>query len=150
MATYAYRAAHASGQIVKGRMEAANENELSSMLVQSGLELIEASSHKNGALFAGRRLPPHLLAQFFSQLHDLMTTGMPFIESLRALQGPHLNPVLADALNHIIGDVSNGSGIADSFEKFPNLFPSAITSMIRAGEAGGKLEDIFNHIARYK
>ena len=152
MPAYAYRAIHSSGQITKGHMSAANENELAHYLNETGLELIEAHEKKMRALglpLSGRSLPPRVLAGFCTRMHDLLQSGIVFPDALHNITDSTEHKSFRDALLQISRAIANGNGIAASFALYPRLFPPVFIAIIKAGENSGDMTVIFDFLARY-
>ena len=152
MPAFAYRAVHTSGRVANGQMNAANENELAHYLSESGMELIEAREKKERVFclpLTGHSVAPRAIAAFCSRMHDLLRSGIPFLESLREVAAATDNKILRDALMQISQALSNGGGIAASFALYPSIFASVFIAIIGAGENSGDMTVIFDFLARY-
>ena len=150
MPSYAYRAIHASGRIAKGHMAAANENELAHYLGEAGMELIEAREHKTrGLRLSGHNLPPRVLAEFCTRMHDLLQSGIVFPDALLNTTEATEHKTLRDALMQISRAIANGAGVAASFALYPRLFPPVFIAIVGAGENSGDMTIIFDFLARY-
>jgi type IV pilus assembly protein PilC len=153
MPSFAYRAVHASGRVAKGRMAAANENELAHYLRESGMELIDARAAVERSLrlpvIIARNAPPRALAVFCTRLHDLLLSGIPFADALRDVADATDNKIMRDALTQIVRAIGNGGGIASSFALYPRLFSDVFIAIVTAGENSGDMAVIFDFLARY-
>ncbi|MDE2029941.1 MAG: type II secretion system F family protein [Alphaproteobacteria bacterium] len=151
MPSYAYKAVHASGRVARGNIVSVNENELASYLSESGLELIEARERDETRLSLPllRAVPPRTVAAFCTRLHDLLISGIPFLDTLRDVTDATDNRALREALAHIACAIQNGGGIASSFALYPRLFPPVFTAVIEAGERSGNMGAAFGYLSRY-
>ncbi|MDD4616896.1 MAG: type II secretion system F family protein [Alphaproteobacteria bacterium] len=151
MPMYAYRAVASSGRIVRGKMQATNENELAYYLTQSDLELIDAREKASGQgpflAFRRRGISRRTLAAFCSQARDLLQAGIPLPEALRIIRESAVDPVLSNALAHVSRSITDGKGIAESFALFPALFPPVFIAIVGAGEQSGNMATVFGFLS---
>ena len=60
---------------------------------------------------------------------------------------PIYSEALKLVLNGVIKDVESGMQLADALAKYPAVFNDVYVNMVRAGEAGGILDDILKRLA---
>lgn len=89
------------------------------------------------------------LAFFFRQGGTMLAAGVPIIQSLTTLAGQARSPKLASILRETVGHVEAGRPMSAAFQRYPEVFSSVILSVLRAGEAGGFVEDAMHTIADY-
>lgn len=87
------------------------------------------------------------LAVFTRQLSTMISAGVPLNRSLATLQSQTNNKYFQKVILSIGKDVEGGKQLADSFAKFPNVFSDVYVNMVRAGEAGGILDEILKRLA---
>lgn len=87
------------------------------------------------------------LAVFTRQLSTMISAGVPLNRSLATLQSQTNNKYFQQVVLGIGKDVEGGKPLADSFAKYPNVFSDVYVNMVRAGEAGGILDDILKRLA---
>jgi general secretion pathway protein F/type IV pilus assembly protein PilC len=97
----------------------------------------------------GRRIKKGLLATLYSQLADLLHSGVPLLRSLEILQKQTTNVALGEVLREVRAKVADGTGLAESMARHPRAFDELAISMIRAGQEGGFLEDVLRRIAEF-
>ncbi|MER2519275.1 MAG: type II secretion system F family protein [Bdellovibrionales bacterium] len=161
MPTFRYRAATASGIIVKGHGAAAHENELAQRLGASGLELIAARERKPFALLLDdetktrawlprgyKKIPPEALALFCQQMADILKAGVPFIDVLEDLGSVSESAALRETLADIESRIRQGQRIGGAFASFPQSFPPVFLAILSAGEASGDMAETFARLAR--
>jgi type IV pilus assembly protein PilC len=77
----------------------------------------------------------------------MVNAGVPLIRSLNTLQSQTESKKLKTVLQGISKEVEGGISLADALEKYPAVFSSIYVNMVRAGEAGGILDDILKKLA---
>jgi len=141
-----------SGQEVKGLLTAGTETEVVSTLSSRELFPLRielAESARADDRLRGRRVKARDLATFYSQLSDLLRSGVPLLRSLELLQRQSRNKVLKVVLQEVRDEVADGTRLAEALRQHPNVFAELAISMVRAGEEGSFLEDVLRRIADF-
>ncbi|HEY4476567.1 MAG TPA: type II secretion system F family protein [Candidatus Paceibacterota bacterium] len=89
------------------------------------------------------------LARFSGALGLLLKSGVTVNEALDITERTLSNYYYARALHQVATGVSQGTKLADNLERFPTLFPSLLTRLVRVGEVSGKFEDTFFYLADF-
>jgi len=84
---------------------------------------------------------------FTRQLATMINAGVPLVRSLATLQNQTENKFLKKHIGEITKEVEGGTSFADALEKHPTVFSPIYINMVRAGEAGGILDDILKKLA---
>jgi len=152
MPDFQYVARELSGTEVTGVISAASEHEAVSSLSQRALfpirvNMAEDASKKRWSF--GAKIRNRHLATLFSQLADLLHSGVPLLRSLEILEHQSSNAALSAVLGDIRERVADGTPLADAATAHPDVFNDLTVSMIRAGEEGGFLEDVLKRIATF-
>ena len=88
------------------------------------------------------------IAQFFFDVHLLLSVGVPIAEGLEICSDKYKNnKKFSEALIQIKNKVLNGSEINDAFAQYPNFFDRGIISLIKVGAECGTLGIQFMNIA---
>jgi general secretion pathway protein F/type IV pilus assembly protein PilC len=150
MPEFQYIARELSGREVTGLLTAGSEQEVVSSLAGKSLfptriALAEAEVRQQQSV--GKRVAAKHLAIVYSQLADLLASGVPLLRSLEILEQQASRPAVAVVLQDIRSQVAEGTRLADSMRKHPRVFGELAISMVRAGEEGGFLEDALKRIA---
>lgn len=148
MAYFNYRAIDEESRINKGRLEASDEDELEERLNSKGLTLIEATKGRF-VLHGKLRLSEKELVDFTYLLNLILTSGIPLMSGLSDMAKQSANRRIATAASFLQSKLETGKSISDSMLEYPELFPSFYTSMVRAGEVSGNLEQVLNDIMAY-
>jgi type IV pilus assembly protein PilC len=77
----------------------------------------------------------------------MISAGVPMTRSLATLQNQSQNKYFKTVIAGISKDVEGGSSLGDAFAKYPNIFSEVYVNMVRAGEAGGILDEILKRLA---
>ncbi len=142
MGTYAYIARDASGARQEGTLAAASEQAVLAELHGRDLAPVSVSAVVETPRLR-RAVSTRHLATVYTQLADLLRVGMPLLKALELLGRNKSNPRLAAVMTEIAGEISGGARIADTMARRPEIFPPIQVAMIRAGEQGGFLEQVF-------
>ncbi|MDR3234187.1 MAG: type II secretion system F family protein [Planctomycetaceae bacterium] len=147
---YRYTARNSLGSKAEGVINAANENEVAASLSAAGLFPVSIEAvQKQTVTGKVRRVSGQLLAAFYSQLADLLRSGVSLLRSLKILHDQTSNNNLKYILDHIYRRVEAGETFAEAMSRFPNVFGEMSIQMIRAGGEGGFLEESLTHVADY-
>lgn len=154
MAKFEYTATGEDQKQHTGVLEAADENAARSALVRLRLKpvVIKKVQKKKGEinikfLDKSNRVKPKDLVIFTRQLATMINAGVPLVRSLATMNNQTESPGLKKHLTQISKDVEGGMAFADALEKHSDIFNPIYVNMIRAGEAGGILDDILKKLA---
>lgn len=152
MPDFQYTAREASGRQVAGILAAASKQEaLNNLAAQSlfpvRVDLAEGTKLEFGK--AGKRVSPRYLAVLYTQLGDLLQSGVPLLRSLELLEKQARHATLKAVIQDVREQVSDGSRLAEAMRRHPKAFGDLAVSMVRAGEEGGFLEDVLRRIAKF-
>ncbi len=148
MATYAYVARDASGTRQEGKLAAASEQAVLAELHGRDLAPVHVEAVRDTPRLR-RPVSTRQLATAYTQLADLLKVGMPLLKALELLGRNKSNPRLAAVIAEIAEEISEGSRVADTLDKHPDVFPPIQVAMIRAGERGGFLEQVFARLGSF-
>jgi general secretion pathway protein F/type IV pilus assembly protein PilC len=148
---FAYVARGSAGQETTGVFAAASEREVMALLDQRGLfpVRIQPVSAPGGGLGWGRRVKSRYLATFYSQLADLLHSGVALLRSLEVLERQSSSPAMVAVLKDVRARVADGTSLADALGQHPLVFNELTVSMVRAGQEGGFLEDVLKRVAAF-
>lgn len=154
MAKFEYTATGEDQKQHSGVLEAADENAARSSLVRLRLKpiVIRKVQKKKGEIHIGfldksNKVKPKDLVIFTRQLATMINAGVPLVRSLSTMHAQTESPGLKKHLTQISKDVEGGMAFADALEKHSEAFNPIYVNMIRAGEAGGILDEILKKLA---
>ncbi|MBN1576200.1 MAG: type II secretion system F family protein [Chitinispirillaceae bacterium] len=150
MARYSYVGVTTSGKQVKGEIQAANKNEVTSLLRKKKVRPISikgSSIDIKIPLFDNVKLQD--ISRFTRQFSAMTSAGLALVSCLDILGGQTENKKLAAAIKHVSTDIQGGSTLADALQKHPSIFNSLYSNMVSAGEASGSLDTVLSRLADY-
>jgi general secretion pathway protein F len=148
---FSFEAIARTGQRTQGTLTAGSEREVMTLLDGRGLlpvRIQTAPTAQAGRVW-GRRIRSRYLAGFYSQLADLLHSGVPLLRSLDILERQSSQASLSEVLREVRAQVSQGTSLAEAMAQHPRAFSELAVSMVRAGEEGGFLEDVLRRIADF-
>ena len=153
MPKFFYQAVKLDGESVAGENDAADAETLRQQLQRDGLILIEARTSKSllAQLKSVRqqRLSHKEISILTRELATLLEAGMTLDRSLQILVDlsgqPHLARVLADVQERVRGGATFSRALEEQDGQFPRLY----INMVKAGEAGGALDQVLDRLADY-
>jgi general secretion pathway protein F/type IV pilus assembly protein PilC len=150
MPDFTFEALGKAGDRSNGTLTATSEREAALMLDARGLFPVRIVRAKEKAsATSGRRVKGRIISAFYSQLADLLQSGVPLLRSLDILEKQSSNQALGFALREVRAKVADGATLADAMRPFPKVFNELAVSMVRAGQEGGFLEDVLRRIADF-
>lgn len=152
MPEFRYIAKELSGREVTGALTANSELDVVSQLSSKQLfpvKIQAAEASKSSALAWVRRPRAGHLATFFSQLADLLRSGVPLLRSLELLERQSSHAGLKAVLRDLREKVADGTRLAEAMRVHQDIFSELAVSMVRAGEEGAFLEDVLKQIADF-
>jgi type IV pilus assembly protein PilC len=84
---------------------------------------------------------------FTRQFATMINAGLPLVKCLSILSEQTESPVLTDVIVDVQHEVEMGRSLSEALSKHPDVFSELYTSMVKAGEIGGVLDDVLLRIA---
>ena len=152
MPTFRYKARDKYGALFTGTIDTAGRDEVAGQLDNLGYFPVLIEEVKEGIFSPDfferfQVVHPQDMIVFSRQLATLISAGLPFIASFDALIEQTENKRLRKVITHVRKDVEGGSSLSDALAKHPDIFSNLYINMIRAGEAGGVLDEILERLA---
>jgi type II secretory pathway component PulF len=98
-------------------------------------------------LFAPRSVPLSDRVTFTQQLAMLLRSGNGLLPSLHAIASQTRQPLLRRALERVHERLESGCNLSDALEQHPETFDTLYVSIVRAGEATGRLTQSLDRLA---
>jgi general secretion pathway protein F/type IV pilus assembly protein PilC len=153
---FTYEALAKSGAKSTGTLTANSEREAALILDGRGLFPIKISLARQQVVgpnarigFWTKKVKGRQLATMYSQLADLLHSGVPLLRCLELLERQSTNTTLQAVIRDVRAKVADGTGLAQAMGQHPHVFNELAVSMIRAGQEGGFLEDVLKRIANF-
>ena len=150
--TYTYRVRDRQGKVITGKLEADSETAVSQKLRDMGYLIIGVEEEKIPITKREIRvLQPKVKSKdvtvFTRQFATMINAGLPLVKCLSILSEQTESPVLTEVISDVQHEVEMGRSLSEALAKHPNIFKDLYTSMVRAGEIGGVLDDVLLRIA---
>ena len=139
------------GDIVTGLVEAASDKQAVTLLRSQGFFIISLSA-VTPSLFSQlslrfSRVSFNDIVHFTQQLSTMITAGLSLTESLNILKVQTSNAAFSKIISEILKEVEGGASFSQSLEKYPQYFSQIYISLLKAGEASGKLQTVLERLA---
>jgi type IV pilus assembly protein PilC len=138
-------------KIIKGNIEAENEAKVVEYLKSKDLLIIEIKKQESTFLQLFR---PYFVNVSFTdivnltrQLAIMLNAGLTIVDSFDILKKQSTKPGLLKLIYQIDEDIKAGNSLSTAFKKNKQLFSNLYISLIKAGEASGKLDQILLKLA---
>jgi type IV pilus assembly protein PilC len=158
MSKFSYVATSETGASITGTLEADSAEMIANMLADRGLIPLkvapadESTSSSSSSLYDFKELLTKVkmpdLILFTKQFKTLFKAGIPILTLLQVLEKQTQNIKLKKITSIMSQDIKQGATLYDSFRKHPGTFSPLYCSMLRAGEAGGAVPEVLEHLTR--
>jgi type IV pilus assembly protein PilC len=150
MADFAYKVVNAKGQTVAGVITAVSRAAAVTDLRNQGshpISVQETKAKNAGKSFSKSKVKMRDLVIFTRELSTMISAGVSLPRCMATLSSQFDNKNFREVIGSINHDVEGGAPLAEAMAKFPNIFSDVYVNMIRAGEAGGILDEILKRLA---
>ncbi len=157
MPVFVYEARDATGQLRRDTIEAPNVRAATQKLQESRYTVINI---KEKAVAGGqtdvmawyqklRKVNEQALTVFSRQFATMINAGLAMVRCLDILSEQTEDKKLQQTLIQVRRDVEGGSTLSNALGKHPNIFSTLYTSMVKAGEMGGVLDEVLERLANF-
>lgn len=148
MPSFEYKAVDKTGRPARGGLEAVNEADLELRLRKMGLDLITCKSvdRKLSRFAAGGRITRQDLINFCFDIEQMSRSGIPMLDGLRDLRNSIEGPRFREVLTAMIEDMEGGKVLSQCMAGHPETFDKVFVSLVGAGEATGRLPEVFQSL----
>lgn len=156
MPVFKYQAKASPEETVNGEAAADSVESLAARLIDQGLYPVGISRLQEGhVLRAGgrnmrvRRPRRAALALLTRQMAGMLTAGLTLHAALRLLSSQALYKPMRVVLDDLVERLRDGQQFSTACAAWPGVFSALYVNLIRAGEAGGMLELVLDHLADF-
>ena len=154
MQQFLYEAKSPEGRFSKGKIDAYSEEAAVEALQQKGLiilSLIQSEDNllKSDVLSFLNKPNRKDVVVFTRQLATIIAADIPLLEGLETIILQTEKPSFAKVIKEMADSIRGGSSLSASTAKTPNLFGEFYVSLVKAGEASGRLEQTLLYLADY-
>jgi len=149
---FSYQARTPEGQIQSGVVEASSKEAALSLLQTYGLYVTSLEEEKKPPFFLKRieifqRVSRKDIALFSRQLAILFKSNVPVIESLQTIAKQMKKRNFKEKIFKIAEKVEGGTPLSQALGFYPQIFSPFYTSVVKSGEAAGKLSEVLSYLA---
>lgn len=147
---FRYIASQPDGRVIEGDLEARDIAEVLGFLAKNQLKPVsvkplEEVTTRSRSLFRGTMTITDLI--FMSKYLALMLkVGTGLLEAINILAADIKKPAVRDILLEVRTSLEQGQPFYTTFVKYPRVFSEVYTNLVKAGEASGDLERVFNDL----
>jgi general secretion pathway protein F len=163
MSRFRYRAVNAAGDLIEGEIDGPDQRAVIEQLRGQGhlplaTEPVAAGAEDVGSallrrlrqpLFGHGRVGRREVAMITRQLATMLDAGLTIDQTLRFLVDLADRDALRRLLTDLLARVQGGTTLADACAEHEEVFTRAYVSLVRAGEAGGALNEVLARLADY-
>jgi len=148
MAAFQYFAVDRTGRHVRGRMDAANENDLEQRLRRMGLDLVTSRVKSPTAALAFKKpISRQDLINFCFHLEQISKSGIPLLDGLADLGMSIDNKRFREVIAAMHEDMQGGKLLSEAMARHPAVFDRLFVSLIRTGEQTGNMSEVLRDLA---
>jgi type IV pilus assembly protein PilC len=150
-----YQARTGTGEVQTGTVDAQSREAAIDLLQRHNLIVLAVEEVKEGLTLKKEitfltRIKTQDLVLFSRQLSVLFDAQVPLLQALRTLAEQTDNPKLREVILEIASDVDAGTSLSQALEKHPKLFSNFYVSVLRAGEASGRMQEVLSYLADHE
>ncbi|WP_432533528.1 type II secretion system F family protein [Kineococcus arenarius] len=152
--TFEYAARDRAGRLVKGALEAPDQQAVIGRLLSQGMAPVSVVESKAGKgmqmeinLPGSNRVKLKDLALMSRQFATMVSSGLTLLKALSILAEQTESKKLAETLQEVRAEVESGTALSTALAKHVDVFPPLMINMIRAGEVGGFLDQVLLQLA---
>ena len=148
-AVFTYKAVDGAGVPSKGQVKGTSKDAVTEELKAQGLKVMELAEKKSvlQADLSFGRIKPAELTIMTRQLATMISSGMTLLRTFYVLEAQVENKKLKETLGLVREDIESGLSFSEALDKHPKIFSPLYVAMVRAGEAGGVLEQSLDRIS---
>jgi len=135
---------------VAGKIEAENESDAFQKLKSQGITVsnikpfqtnqTKTTTKKKTSSFFKQKIKPVDIVAFTKQFATMVKAGLPILGTLEMLRNQTVNPSMKEVIEDIRRKLEGGVTLSTCFSQHPLIFDNIYVNLIKAGEAGGKLD----------
>lgn len=137
----------------QGTVNANSKREAMISLKEEGIRVIEITevpeTFFTKDLSFGATVKLQHFVIYIRQLATLIKAGVTLVEATKILTEQTESKQLKKALQGIEQELREGNAFSKTVEKYPRIFTPIFVNMVRAGEAGGNLDEVLERLAAY-
>lgn len=138
MPTFKYTAKNMESKVIRGTMEAADEDSVRRLLRQDDTFLLRV--HEVETVKKPYKLKSIELSDFSRQIASMLGSGISVIRAIKILEERDVKPAIRKVYEQIYSEIQRGNTLSEAMESTGGSFPELMINILKAGEASGQLE----------
>ena len=149
---FKYIASQSDGKLAEGEIEAQSTAEILIFLGRKGLKPVSITPLKGiktgkKMVFFGRSISVTDKVFLTKYISLMLSVGTDLLRAVDILIKDFSKPVMRGLLQEIKSSLEKGQPFYTTFEKYPKYFSPVFTNLVKAGEASGNLEIVFQDLS---
>jgi type II secretory pathway component PulF len=149
MEDFIYEGLDKKGKIISGIINADSEESVRLSLKSKNIFIIRLDKKINQKIFSSRKLNISEFVISIRELSTLLNSGLTLDESLSGIINQMKPGNLKDMYVNIHKNIQEGKSFSYAVSLYPEAFSKISVSMLKAGEATGKIDVILSRIAQF-
>jgi type IV pilus assembly protein PilC len=149
---YSYEARTKQGAIRKGKMEATNEEDVTTALREIGVYPTSIKLYEENVfnidIMQYRKVTLKDIYIFSREFSYIIAAGIGIVRAMDILKEQTENPRLKKVISYVSDRVQKGESLSSAMKKHRE-FPNMLVNMIEVGEASGTLDEMMLRMAVY-
>lgn len=152
MPKYKYKATNLAGKTVRGTMTATDPEALLTSLREKDLFMLDYSAvtASSGGGIGKKKIKSAELTEFCRQLGTLLNAGVSVIQAFKIISNRQgASNTAKRVYSEISTDLKHGKALSEAMADQGKIFPELLISMVRSGEASGKIGETFVNMGEH-
>lgn len=147
MQLFTYTAKDKNGELLRGEIEAENENAAAKVLTSRDLIPISVEINQERTFSFLNKVSLKDKVVIMRQLSTMITAGLPIAQSLKTLEEQSKKSNIKKILAQTASDIEGGSQLSVALSRFPETFSALDITLIASGETSGNLDKSLARLA---
>lgn len=153
MPVYRYQGRDKGGKGKTGRVSAENRKEAIKKLRDMNVAVTKIEE-LTGILYKDiplgtKKVKSRDFIIYLRQFSTLLQAGVSLVDATKTLAEQTSSKILKKTLEELVQSLEAGKPYSEGAEKYHHVFPPMFVNMMRAGEAGGNMDEILDRMASY-
>lgn len=148
---FVYRAKTQKGETQEGTVEASSKEAALNLLQKYGLYITYLEKYRvpfyTQQLKFFERVSQKDIVIFSRELSIMFNSRIPLVEALYVLANQISKSTFREIIFKLAEEVEGGTAFSNALSLYPHLFTPFYVSMVKSGEASGKLAEILTYLA---
>jgi type IV pilus assembly protein PilC len=149
MPKFTYKARNWDGKIVQSEIDGDSKEAVIAKLRDRGYFVTSITEKKAEIVLFQKKIKASEVSIFARQFATMIGAGVPLVRCLSILSAQNENPRFRDVISKVRQDVEAGANLSRALQSHPKVFSDLFINLVKAGEAGGILDEILDRLANY-